>query len=460
MIYRRHSRDSPGFILFDAILGVTLAALLVSAITILSLDSAAVYERAAARSGLLEAFDAHATEFDGLLPYEGRAKDFEVGSSTVRVSAGSRWHGNDLIETQINVINGRYTVSFLKIRADPDRSDFSGTPLCSVSFGNGEPKITPITLPVDPLLPLTDVIVRNDTAWISADSASAGDPDLLIADIREPGRPYILSTINTGPGLSAIALSGNYVFAAAASAAAQLHVIKMSGPASLLLAKKYQLPLPEASTSPPFASSIFYDSRNIFLGTERWDGQEFAIIDVSNPENPSKTSGFETGGKISGIYVRKNRAYVAASDPEQFRVLDISNRSHPVLLISMSPSGWQRQDGKAVSYFEDVLGLGRTSGGFNIQSDKELFLQSASSSDPAAALDVPDGIYGMVMDRDRVFAITHGLDRELSVFDRGLGTSTARYHPLPVDPQAITCDGDRLYVLAKTAPVIYEVTFN
>ncbi len=63
----------------------------------------------------------------------------------------------------------------------------------------------------------------------------------------------------------------------------------------------------------------------------------------------------------------------------------------------------------------------------------------------------------MVADRRHIYAATRDVDHELTVFDLGLSSTTASYYALPVAPQTMACDQDRLYILAKTAPVIYEI---
>ncbi len=477
----KNGAKNHGFVLFDAILALSLSVIFVALLAVISVQSRKIYENAQNRSLLMGVYKLHADEFADLAPYETRSKSYDAGSSAdiVKIDAKAVWFGNDRVETDVVVSNQSQQIDFAAVRTYRLSSldDSAGTPLCSVNFYQNSavgsyryfhpaPKppaalITAITLPIDPLLPLTDLIVRNGAAYVSADSSTASDPDLLIADIGDPGRPLILSSINTGPGLSAIALAGNHIFAAAASTAAQLHVIRLNSPSALYLAKKYRLPLPLASTSPPVGAAIFYDDKKVYLGATKWDGQELAIIDVMNPESPVKISGYETDSKINALYVRGKALYVGASDQAQFRTIDIQNPLAPVLVNSMSPSGWQRQEGRDIDYFEDSLRLGRTSGGFNIVGDKELFSGTSTSTSlgSGSALDVPGGVYGIISDRGHVFAATRTLDREFSIFDRSLSTSSAVFYPLPVEPQTMTCDGDRLYILAKTAPVIYEIRF-
>ncbi len=453
-----------GFILYDIILSLAISGVFVSIVTVITFESRDIYAHARAKTGLIRVYKDHVGEFADLQPYEERQSSFEQASSTdgISITAKARWFGNDQIETDIGVSGGRARLDLTMVRryVSPDGSDSAGTPLCEADFGEGDIDIAPIPLPIDPLLPLTDLIVRGGVAYISADSSVAGDSDLLIADIGHESQPSILSSLNTGPGLSAIALAHDRVFAAAASTAFQLHVIKLNGTNSIYLSKKFQLPLPEASTSPPTGSAIFYRDKKIYIGTEKWDGLEFSILDVSNPETPAVISGFETNSKINDIYVRGPTAYIAASGQSQLIALDLHDQSHPYTIFSFEPSGWQRQEGRSISRFEDAVSFGRTSGGFNIVNDKELFVfGSTSPITPVSFADVSGGVYGIVSDRSRVFAAARTLDRELSIFDPLSGALVA-HHSLPVEPQTITCDGDRLYILAKSAPVIYEITIK
>jgi hypothetical protein len=261
-------------------------------------------------------------------------------------------------------------------------------------------------------------------------------------------------------------LASNYIFAAETSRVAQLQVIGIQSLANLSVVANYKLPLPIASATPPLGSSIFYDKHLVYLGTEKWDGDEFSIIDVSDPLRPVKLGGIETGSKINSIYVRNAVAYVAASDSNQLRVIDVHDSAHPFIVDSFSPSGWERQEGKSLSYFEDRLNFGRTSGGFNIKQDQELFTWGSTTrarvdgiSQPDNSQDVSGGIYGIVTDRSYLYAISHDVGRELSVNDFNLSTSTARRFSLPHQPSAMTCDGSSIYILATDTPVMYSVTF-
>ena len=410
MTYQRpFNAKRSGFILVDAVLAIVLSAAMVGMMTGVSLSAKEALERAQDKHLLLSGYKSHAPEFVGMLPGEERSRSYAVGSSTdlTTISAIAKQYGNDRVETDISVSLGSLpSVEFAAVNAylPGDHSDVAGTPLCSADFesgasvgsygyfsGNGEDRtvsIMPIMLPIDPALSLTDLIVRDGVAYISADSPKAADPDLLVVDISSEKSPVMISAINTGPGLAAITMAGRYIYGAARSAAAQLHVIKVDSPSSLSLVSRYKLPLPEASTSPPIGSAIFYDTGKLYLGTEKWDGQELSIIDIHVPEEPSKISGLKIDSKVNAILVMNGIVYIATSGQGQLTYADVSDPVRPFVASMFSPSGWQRQDGKSLASFEGSVILGRTSGGFNIIADKELFFWDHVSHAPVS-LDIP-----------------------------------------------------------------------
>jgi hypothetical protein len=497
MIFQKHysikqRSNHRGLLLVDILIAIALSALLIVAVIQLADSSREMYEFAKEKNRLIHIYEYYADQFEGMMPYQSRSYIVEPNNpyylhvGTTSVSAYTYWYGNDRTQTDIIVSSGRNNIRFSVVAADPLHiPDSVGTPLClpnltqhkvvgSHEFDIGsQPNaqtiqaiIRPILIPVDPTIPLTSFQIRNGIAYLSSDSARQSDPDILIVDFRNTLSPSLLSGINTGPGISSIALASNYIFAAVTSRVAQLQVIGIQSLANLSVVANYKLPLPIASATPPLGSSIFYDKHLVYLGTEKWDGDEFSIIDVSDPLRPVKLGGIETGSKINSIYVRNAVAYVAASDSNQLRVIDVHDSAHPFIVDSFSPSGWERQEGKSLSYFEDRLNFGRTSGGFNIKQDQELFTWGSTTrarvdgiSQPDNSQDVSGGIYGIVTDRSYLYAISHDVGRELSVNDFNLSTSTARRFSLPHQPSAMTCDGSSIYILATDTPVMYSVTF-
>jgi len=464
---QNHVAVRGGIILIDILLALSLGVIFIAIITSAAIDSRQLYESAKNRVELINSY------------LSGNYR-----SST-------RLFGNERTETIYATSTMQFDfVSAVSPMTNP--ADYAGTPLCSVDFANHtvigsydyfhptiaissatttlnipQALIKQIPLPISPGIPLTDLEVRNGVAYISTDSAVSADPDIFIVDISDKSSPKLLASINTGPGIASIALAGRRIYAAAASITGQLQIIRMdklnyTAAPTLTLESKFKLPLPYATATEPIASSVFYNRQKIYLGTEKWDGDEFSIIDVSNPTKPIKIGGFEIGSKVNDLYVQGGIAYVAGADQNQLRLIDVRNPSQPILLNSFSPSGWQRQEGRAVSIFEGGLDFARTSGGYDIPTDAEAFAWASTSSlfltDPSL-LNIPGGVYGIVADRLHLFLATRETNKELQIFDRVLTASTSISYSLPISPETITCDANHLYILSHSSPTIYEITF-
>ena len=453
----QRTNANQGIILIDILLALSLSVLFVSIISESSFNSRSLFHRAQDRNAMLDTYEAHASEILGLLPHESR--------SVNGLLATARWFGNDRIETDVEMTSttSNQKVLFHQVAPYPfaNAFDAAGTTLCSVDYMSTSTKfnIIPILLPIAPSISLTHLEVRNGIAYISADSTKASDSDLFIIDIKDASNSKVLSQINTGPGLVSFTLAGERIFGAAASTAGQLHIIRINSLSSLVLEKKYQLPLPYATATAAIASSIFFNKNKIYLGTEKWDGDEFVVFDVSDSFNPTIIGASRIDSKVNDISVRGNIAYVAASGEQQLLVFDVTDPHHPLQINSFSPSGWSRQEGKSTASFEDGLAFGRTSGGFNITADQELFSWASASVNisPSYVADISGGIYGIVNDRKYIYVISRTTGKELQVFDSTLSTSTARYYSLPVSPRSITCDSRSLYILGKDSPVIYQI---
>jgi hypothetical protein len=292
----------------------------------------------------------------------------------------------------------------------------------------------------------TDIVARNSIVYLSSNASSQSLPDLFIFNAENPNNPIQISSLNTGPGISTLTVAGPYIYTANQSTVAQMQIVDIHNRTNPILLAELKLPLPEASTTPTIGKSIFYRNGYIYFGTAKWNGPEFYIIDISNPTKPVIEGSFETNTLINDIYVDGDIAYLATSDELQMRVLDISNKNNPILINSFSPSGSQTQEGKVLNYFERVLSLGRTTGGFNVLQNHEAFIFSTSSSlNITNSLDMPGGVYGMLNRNPYIYLLTHSIGSELQIFTSNLKNKIFTQNISSTTPTAMACDWSNLY---------------
>jgi len=286
----------------------------------------------------------------------------------------------------------------------------------------------------------TDIEVRNDIVYLSTDSSTASSPDFYVIDNTDPGKPTILSSLHTGPGINAIEVAGPYVFVAQASTVNQLQIIDIHDRSNPKVISQLKVNLPTATTTAPFAHSIHYSNGYVYIGTTKWNGEELQIIDVSNIKSPLVVGTFETGTLINDIYVDGDFAYLATSDEMQMRTIDVSDKSMPRLIDSFSPSGWQTQEGKVVDIFEGNLSLGRTVGGFNVVNNHEVLLFASTT----LSRDIPGGVYSIIQRPENIFILTNANGREFQVFDTNIQNKKYDF-PLGSSPVKMVCDNFKLY---------------
>lgn len=451
-----------GTILVDMLLALSLGLVFIIAITDATSYSRDIFYKAKYRSAQLDFYELEA-------PFSGHG--LIVGP-----------YGNDREES----IYSSSSLVFASIYAE-QRSNLHAIDqhaLCSVDFSDHSvagsyewqssrdertstyglvANINAYALPLAATLPMTDLEVRGDIAYVSSDSNSASDPDMYVFRFGDHGDTTLISSLNTGPGIASFAMAGKYIYAAAPSTAAQLHIIQQDSSHGLSLVSKYRLPLPYATATPALGSSLAYEEGNIYLGTEKWAGDEFSVIDVSNPSVPVKLSGIETGGKVSDIFVHSGVAYVSGADQQQLRVVNVHDPNNPIVEAGFSPSGWQRQEGETSSVFEGRLDFGRTTGGYNVIGDPEAFTMASSTPFDALGfkyVDMPGGVYGIISDRLHEYIITRQAGREFQIFDHTMSASSSVRFSLSTMPQILTCYGDKIYVLSHTSPTIYEITVS
>ncbi len=482
-----------GSMLIDLMIALVVGSLFVAIIANNASSARSIYENAKAKLAFLKLYDDYLEQFTALLPGQALA----VGTST---SMSSTLFGNDFYQnkTDFGSLASSSLGSFILIKSKHSNNvPISSQPVCSTDFSNHQAlgsyareqsqnknidslkySVRRIHLPIDPSIFPTSILVRNNIAFVSLDSNSAGDPDFMIFDLATSTEAKIISSLNTGPGLVDIAMVGKYVYGSAPSTIGQVHVMRLDSLTKPVLVGRYKLPLPFATATPALGSSIDYFDGNLYLGTEKWIGDEFNIIDITNREALQKIGGVELDSKVTDVLAVSDNVYFTASNINQFGVVNTANFTAGNFSpdntltpqIVFSPSGWERQEGKVISLFENNLSLGRTSGGFDMPVDHELFLFATTSTTTLttySSQNFAGGVYGILFDRNFIYLISRTLNKEFQIFNIqnsdndssvSISATSTIDISLPFQPQALTCDQNKIYILAHESPFVYEIT--
>ena len=204
----------------------------------------------------------------------------------------------------------------------------------------------------------TDVAVKNGMVYLTSTASSSAKPDFWVIDATNPGAPVISGSVNTGPGLNAIAILGSstYAFAANRATPNQLHVIDISNPAAPTLATTLTLPGSDEALSITIAGTYAY------IGLDNNGGSEFSIVDITNPLAPQLKGSLEIGGDVNAITVKNTYAYLATERDAEVSVVDVSNPDAPFLAGNYAAPG-NSEDGKSIFILNTTAYLGRKKGG-------------------------------------------------------------------------------------------------
>lgn len=262
----------------------------------------------------------------------------------------------------------------------------------------------------------TDLDVLNKIVYITAEASAAAKPDFFIVNATNGENPYIVSSINTGPGLNTIDVAGNYAYVENKDINAQLQIIDVSNKNNPVLIKSYKLP--GVSGDNAVGQSIFYWDSKVYIGTQKADGPEFHIIDVSNPLNPVALGSYEFDADVNAIYVSGNTAYAATSANAELTILNISNPSN-ITVLSVYDAPGDSEDGKSLYLVANKLYLGRTVGGNHSNHHEFHILDISSSTSPQnlGSKDLAADLNDLCVRDNLAFLATPDPNKEFQVWD-------------------------------------------
>lgn len=263
----------------------------------------------------------------------------------------------------------------------------------------------------------TDLDVKNKIVYMSATASSASKPDFFIVDASNGSSPFVVSQLNTGTGLNAVDMAGDYAYVANNNSTFQLQVIDVSSIENPELSASFQLP--GVSGAGAKGNSIFYSSKKIYIGTKKATGPEFHIIDVSTPTNPEELGSYEVGDDVNAIVVKEGIAYIATPNNEgELEILDISDPSDITEISSFDALG-DSEEGKCLFLANPKIYLGRTIGGDHINHHELHILDISTPATPLSlgSKNFSSSINDLVVEDYLMFLATNDSNNEFQIWN-------------------------------------------
>lgn len=191
----------------------------------------------------------------------------------------------------------------------------------------------------------TGVRVRNKIVYMTGRTSQQDKDDFFVIDATDGANPTMAAHINTGPGLNALDIKGDFAYVAKDSNTDQLQIINISATSSPYAIKNFNL-----TGNGQEALSVAATGTLVLVGTEEDSNAELYLVDVSHPSTPEIKSTIEIGADVNRISILGNRAFLAtSSSTKEFIVVNISNPSVPVISASINLPGSNHATGLYVN---------------------------------------------------------------------------------------------------------------
>ncbi len=260
----------------------------------------------------------------------------------------------------------------------------------------------------------TDVDVLNKIVFLSTEASTPSKPDLHIVDATDGMNPFVITDLNTGEGLNAVDVSGNYAYVANNDKdVSHLQIINVGDIYNPSLASQIWF------TDAGEAMAVFYLDGKVYVGTEKeGGGKEFHIVDVTSPYSPSLVGDLEIGEDVNGIFVKDDKAYLATSDSDELIVVDITDPLNPSIYSTFGVEG-DSEDGKTAYIVGDKLYLGRLVGGKHTNHHEFHILDVADPLNPSnlGSVDLQASLNDISVRSNLAFMATSLANNEFQIWD-------------------------------------------
>lgn len=343
-----------------------------------------------------------------------------VDDNTKKIESEVSWSTDPLRTQKISLVT--LLTNWKNATPPPDPGDTGGSGIS----GDWQNPRTLGSFDLGPGVEPSGLDVKNKIVYMSARAANQNSPDFFIVDATNGNNPFLISSLQTGPGLTSVDATENYAYVGQNDPNAQLQIINISNPSSPTIAKSFKIP--GTSGNDATALSVFYSQSKVYVGLKRSSGPEFNVIDVSDPLNPELLGSYEIDDNVNDIAIAGSKAYLATDkDGAGLMILDISD---PGNVSSLGQS--YASDSKSVYYVSASMilsGLGQTISAINASDP--------SSIQTLGSLDVGNTVNAIAVREELAFVGTSNSNREFQVIDIS-SSSAPKVHSFFNFPQVAT----------------------
>lgn len=173
----------------------------------------------------------------------------------------------------------------------------------------------------------TSIFYNNHIVYLGLARATNG-LEFFTIDVSNPLNPIILDSFEIGHSVNSIFVRDGYAYIASPNST-ELRILDVSNPGNIIEPTGSGFNAPGGGGNNGNGKSIYIVGNNLYFGRTILNGNEFYILDKSDPENNLPILGFlnvqnnGSNSSVNEIIVRQNLAFLITN--EEFQIWDISN---------------------------------------------------------------------------------------------------------------------------------------
>lgn len=302
----------------------------------------------------------------------------------------------------------------------------------------------------------TSLAVLSSIVYLTADASDRKKDDFYIIDATDGTNPIILGRVNTGRGLSAVAIQGTFAYVAHDHDDDQLQIISLAVPGAPTLTSSLDL-------GDEKGRAVGVSGATVLLGTEADEDEELFFVNAANPLLPTVTSSFEIGDQVNDIFVVGTTAYIATSnDLRELVIIDFTNPAAPVQVGAVDVPGEDDGQGIFVNITDNRAYLVREEDGNHPTHAEMIVIDVTDPGIPTVlgALEFSEDINAVTQADELAFIATSLASEEFQIYDVSDPTAITYYSGLnfPQVANDIALENNVIYIAARSNDALRIIT--